>query len=129
MSIFLKFLCLEQGWPTCKPHAALLHMLSFFYQQPSSVIMLRLAMHKVHYHVIITLFRELRWGVLRVGGPSSRPCAWTTQFQCLKKHHNGGDTVSALTGPGNKPQTSHPDSDNVTTEQIGQYAVNLAEQK
>ena len=29
-------------------HAALFHMLCFFYQDPRSVIMLRLAMHKLH---------------------------------------------------------------------------------
>ena len=44
-------------------HAALFHMLCFFYQQPRSVIMLRLAAHKLHYHVIIILLRKLRWGV------------------------------------------------------------------
>ena len=46
-----------------------------------------------------------------------------------KKHRSGGDTVSTLTGPGNKPQTFHPDSDVVTTEQTGRYAINLAKQK
>ena len=36
--------------------------------------------------------------------------------------------MSALTGPGNKPQTSHADSDVVTTEQTGRYIINLAKQ-
>ena len=43
-----------------KVHKIFFHMVGFFYQQPSSVIMLRLATHKAHYHVIITLLRELR---------------------------------------------------------------------
>ena len=40
-----------------------------------------------------------------MGGPSPRPCVWATQLRSPKKHRSGGDTVSALTGPGNKPQT------------------------
>ena len=41
-------------------HASLLHMICFFYQQPSSVIMLCLARatHKLHYHIIITLLNN-----------------------------------------------------------------------
>ena len=38
-------------------HAAHFHML-FFYQQPGSVNMLRLAAHTVHYHVINNRFVE-----------------------------------------------------------------------
>ena len=64
-----------------------------------------------------------------MGGPSLRPCAWATQLRSRKKHRSGGDIVSALTGPGDKPQTSHTVSDVVTTEQIGRYAINLAKQK
>ena len=41
-------------------HALFLFYLSAAY---SSEIMLRMAMHKMHYHVIITLLRELRGGV------------------------------------------------------------------
>ena len=56
------------GQPAARePHAALLpvrcvffHMVCFLYQQPSSVIMLRWATHKMHDHVIMTLLRELR---------------------------------------------------------------------
>ena len=63
-----------------------------------------------------------------MGGPSPRPRAWVTQLRSPKKHRSGGDTVSAWTGPDNKPQTSHT-SDVVTTEQTGRYAINLAKQK
>ena len=64
-----------------------------------------------------------------MGGPSPRPCVWATQLRSPKKHRSGGDTVSALTSPGNKPQTSHTDSDVVTTEQTDRYVINQAKQK
>ena len=64
-----------------------------------------------------------------MGDPSPRPYVWGTQLRSPKKHRSGGDTVSALTGPGNKPQTPHTDSYVVTTEQTGRYVINQAKQK
>ena len=52
----------------CERHAALFHMLCFFYQQPRSVIMLRLPTHKLHYHAIITLLENYDLALTSVRG-------------------------------------------------------------
>ena len=51
-------------WPlSCDSFAHALFLLLNLSAAYSSEIMLRLAMRKIHYHVIITLLRELRGGV------------------------------------------------------------------
>ena len=79
--------------------------------------MLRLATHKVHYHVIITLLRDLR-GLERVTGLISvdlRLCNTALKSEEMSQQWGAvDDIVSALTGTGNEPQTFCTDSDVVT---------------
>ena len=95
-------------------HAALFHML-FFYQQPGSIIMLRLAAHTVHYHVINNRFvKRITTRRVTSGGVQLTSFAPSQHSFEVHKHRSDCDTVSALTGPGSEPQTARTDSDVVT---------------
>ena len=64
MCVFLRIYLIKDGRPAARGlHAALFHMLCFLYQQPSSVVMLRLATRNNNFVERITTMRVTSGGI------------------------------------------------------------------